>query len=345
VSAATLVIVLGVLTPAFGFFVTATVLPSVIADVGGLAFYAWASTAYSVASILGSATSAVIVRKTATRTALLVASAIFVAGTIACALAPSMLVLVAGRALQGFGGGMMIAAVHGVVRDVFPEALWPRMLAMISVAWGVAAMSGPAIGGTFASLGVWRGAFWIIVPLTVVAAALTWRIVPHAPAHAKGSASRVPLGRLALLCVGVLCVASVANVASTIVRVALVLAALGAIALVLRLDARARERLFPADMLSLSRPMGKAFGMIFFLAMCTTPGSVYIPLLLQILQGFAPATAGYFYAAQSLAWTFAALVVTRLATQPRLGAPSGSAASAASRSASLNSGSSRFPAR
>ncbi len=304
-------VVLCTLSPAFGFFVTATVLPSVVAEIGGLALYAWASTAYAVASILGSAGSLLIVRRAGTPATLIAAAALLGAGTIACALAPSMPVLVAGRALQGLGGGMMTAAVHGVVREVFPEVLWPRMLATISAAWGIAAMSGPAVGGVFAGLGAWRGAFWVMLPLTIGGAAMTSWVLPRSE-RPVGGRQRVPLGRLGLLCVGVLSVASVANVRSTSARVALVAIAVAAIALMLRLDAAAPGRLFPAEMLSLRRRVGHGFWMIFFVAMSTTPGNVYLPLLLQVLHGVSAAAAGYFYAAQSLAWTTAALVSAHL---------------------------------
>ena len=306
-----LVIILCILSPAFGAFVTATVLPSAVKEIGGLAFYAWASTAYAVASILGSAGSLVVVRRVGTSNAVLVAAAVMVTGTIACALAPSMAILVAGRTLQGLGSGMMVAAVHGLVREVFPEALWPRMLATISIAWGIAAMSGPAIGGLFAGLGIWRGAFWIMAPLALAGPALSRWILSGA-ARTPQSGARVPFGRLGLLCLGVLAVASVANVTSIAARLGLLAAAGGAIALMLRLDGRARHRLFPAEMLSLRRRVGMGFWMIFFVAMSTTPGSVYLALLLQALHGISPASAGYFYAVQSLAWTGAAIVSSRL---------------------------------
>jgi hypothetical protein len=66
-------------------------------------------------------------------------------------------------------------------------------------------------------------------------------------------------------------------------------------------------------MLSLRRPVGKGFWMLFCVAISTTPGSVYIPLLLQVLHGIPAAAAGYFYAGQSLAWSTAALLSARLA--------------------------------
>ena len=303
-------VVLCTLGPAFCLFVTATVLPSVVAEIGGLAFYAWASTAYGVASILGSAASLIVIRRRGTPATLLVAATVFVGGSVACATAASMPALVAGRAVQGLGAGLMIGAVHGIVRDVFPPVFWSRLLATISGAWGIAAVSGPAVGGVFAGLGAWRGAFWVMAPPAVVAAILTWWMLPRSVRAAPES--RVPLGRLALMCVGVLCVASVANVGTAGARVACLAGAAAAFGAMLRLDARAAERLFPAGMLSLRRRVGKGFWMIFFVALSTAPASTYLPLLLQALHGISPAGSGYFYAAQSLAWTTAALLGARL---------------------------------
>ena len=233
-------VLLSILSPAFSAFVTATVLPSVVADIGGLALYAWASTAYAVASILGSAGCVIVVRRIGTPVTLIIAAAVLLVGTSACALAPTMPIFVTARGVQGLGAGMMIAAVHGVIREVFPEILWPRLLATVSAAWGIAAMSGPAVGGFLAGRGAWRAAFWIMIPLTIVAAATTWRILPRTERPAARRA-REPLGRLALLCAGVLCVASAANAASAAARGALLIGAAAAIALMLRRDEKAPE--------------------------------------------------------------------------------------------------------
>src|SRR5262249_23741673 len=66
------------------------------------------------------------------------------------------------------------------------------------------------------------------------------------------------------------------------------------------------------EMLSLGRPTGKAFAMIFLIAASASPTSVFIPLLAQITHGLAPATAGYFYAGQSFAWSTASLAFARV---------------------------------
>ena len=143
----TIVVLAGIFGPAVNAFITATVLPSVVKEIGGLSLYAWAATAYAVASIVGSAGSSVLMRKLGTRLALIVATLVLVAGTATCGAAPSMTVVVAGRALQGAGGGLTFGIVHAMVRELFPEPMWPSRLALLSSMWGVAAIGGPFFGG------------------------------------------------------------------------------------------------------------------------------------------------------------------------------------------------------
>ena len=312
------VVVLNVLAPAVNWFITATVLPSAIAEIGGLPFYAWASTAYAVTSILGTAGGSVAARKLGTAGALVTASAVFATGTALCASAPSMLVMVVGRAIQGLGAGVMMSAVYAAVRELFAERLWPRVLATISGAWGVAAIGGPAVGGVFAGLGVWRAAFGSMVPIVAVTAAVSWWILRSTAR--RPAQPGVPVDRLLVICAAVLCIGAVANVPRVAVQASLVVAALGLIALALRLDRRASLRLFPTDMLSLRHPIGRGFWVIFLVATATGPVAAFLSLLLQLVHGVTPAAAGYLYALQAFSWTVAALIGARLGARGVRGA-------------------------
>lgn len=305
------VVVLGILAPAFAAFITATVLPSAIVEIGGIELYAWASTAYAVGSILGSAGSSVVVRRAGMRRAFLLATGAFVVGAVVCGSAPTMKMVIAGRAVQGLGGGMLIAAAHAMVREMFPEGLWPHMLAAISAAWGTAALGGPALGGVLAAHGLWRVAFWAMVPITLTAAALTWRLLGAADRREPREAP-VPFGRLSLVCASVLCIGSIANTRGPAVRTVLIVVAIAALMLALRLERQARVRLLPSGMFSIAKQLGKGYWMIFLLGMSTTPGGVYVPLLVQMLHDVSPASAGYLYAVQSLSWTAGTFVSARV---------------------------------
>ena len=306
----TTVVLVGIFGPAVNTFITSTVLPSVVKEIGGLPLYAWATTAYAVASIVGSAASSVLMRGLGTRAALILAALVLVAGTAACGSAPSMAVVVAGRAIQGIGGGLTFGIVHGMVRELFPEPMWPSRLALLSTMWGVAAIGGPFIGGLLAQWGMWRTAFWGMVPIIVAPAVTAWWLLPRRTR--RGPPARVPLGRLLLICVAVLCLASIANVHGVGPRTALALGTLVAIVLTLRLDARATMRLFPSHMLSLGHPTGKGFAMIFLIALSGSPTGVFISLLAQAAHGVTPAVAGYFHAVQSLAWSASSLFAARV---------------------------------
>ena len=304
------VLVLAILTPAGSLFITATALPSVVADIGGLALYAWATIAYAVASIVGSSATSAVARRWGLRTSLVMSGAVYVVGSAICAAAPAMSVIVAGRAVQGLGGGMLVGVVHAMIREIFPAHLWPRMLATVSVAWGVAALTGPFVGGVLAARGLWRAAFWGMIPVTAVTGALAWRLLPPRPRHVLSGT--VPLGRLGLICAAVVCLAFVGNAGAVFTRLALLAATVGAIVAALTLDGRAAVRLFPSGMLTLREPVGRCFWMIFLIAASTSPIGIYMSLLMQAAHGASPAVAGYVFAAHSMAWTAAAVVTARI---------------------------------
>jgi len=304
------VVILAILAPALNLFLTVTALPTILAEIGGLALYAWTIIAYSVASIVGSAASSVMARRLALRGALVAAGAVFVAGCAVCGAAPSMLIVVLGRAVQGLGGGMITGVVHAMIREVFPSHLWSRMLATISVAWGVAALTGPLIGGLLAERGLWRLAFWAMIPFVAIVVALAWRLLPARPRALQEHGA--PLGRLSLLCAAVLALAFVANAETAATRAGLLVVMAATITAALALDARASARLFPSGMLSLRRPIGKCFWMIFLIVMAVSPVGIYMSLLLQRVHGASPAIAGYVFAGHSLAWTAMAIVTARI---------------------------------
>src|SRR5690606_1970065 len=94
----------GVALHAVNVYIVTTILPSVVKDIGGLEYYAWNTTLFVVASILGSALSPKAMDAFGPRHAFLFAIFVFVLGTTACALAPSMPWMLVGRTAQGLGG-------------------------------------------------------------------------------------------------------------------------------------------------------------------------------------------------------------------------------------------------
>src|SRR5438874_4816074 len=122
-----------------------------------------------------------------------------------------MLVLVAGRFLQGFGAGAVAPTAYVAIGRSLPEDLRARMFATMSTAWVLPGVIGPAIAGTVAQYVTWRAVFLGLLPLIVVSGALAvagLRSVPGADAtharseHAVAADAARRLPRAVLLAVG-----------------------------------------------------------------------------------------------------------------------------------------------
>lgn len=301
----TILLMVGVGVHAIDVFIIATVLPSVVADIGGAAFYTWSTMVYVVASILGTAYGGFLRARGDLRHSFAVATLIFMMGSIGCALTPSMAWLLLARAIQGLGGGMLVALSYGMVSELYPEALRPRAFSMISGMWGTAALMGPTVGGVFAAMGWWRGAFWAATPVIIGLMGLAWRTLPAATSQNK--TMRFPWQQLVLLGLGVLCVASSGQVGLLWIRLMLIASGVILMGLTFRFDAKAVTRLFPTQPLSLHHSVGTAYWMFFLLDVTASQVTVFMPLVVQILHGATPLEAGYFAALRSLAWTLASL--------------------------------------
>lgn len=118
--------------------------------------------------------------------------------------------MLAGRSVQGLGGGTLAALSYALIRIVFVPALWPRAVALVSGMWGVATLCGPAVGGLFAQAGHWRWAFWTLLPVSLAQALLVAiKLRPaRGPAASVDQPAGIPLVQVGLLAASVLVVAA-----------------------------------------------------------------------------------------------------------------------------------------
>lgn len=296
----------GVVLHAINVYIATTILPSVVQDIGGIDYYAWNTTLFVAASILGSALSARLLGRLGPRGAYLFASLVFAGGALACAFAPSMPVMLVGRLVQGLGGGFLFALSYAMIRMVFDEHLWPRAMALVSGMWGVATLVGPAVGGVFAELGIWRAAFWSLIPVAGLFAMLAAAVLPRrSPDSAEPTP--LPLAQLWLLTAAVLAV-SAGSVSSTLPLNFLGLAAAAMLTLLLIItESRARHRLLPAGAFRLTTALGALYATMSLLAVAVTSGEIFVPLFLQVLHHQSPLVAGYLAALMAAGWTLGSI--------------------------------------
>ena len=150
---ATTVLAGGVALYAINEFITMSLLPSVVADIGGARLYAWVTTVYLVASVVSATTVGPVLARFGPRVSYLGALLFFAGGTAVCAAAPSMTALLAGRLIQGLAGGVLAGLGYAVISAALPERLWTRAAAVVSAMWGVGTLVGPASGGVFGFIG------------------------------------------------------------------------------------------------------------------------------------------------------------------------------------------------
>jgi EmrB/QacA subfamily drug resistance transporter len=185
----TQLIVLGMLLPIFmgslDQTIVASALPIIGRDLGDAHELPWLITAYLLASTAMIPLYGKIADIRGRAFALRVAVVVHLAGSLLCALAPSMLVLILGRGLQGIGGGGLSSMGMVVLGDVAAPRERGRYYAYFAVTYTTAGSCGPALGGFLADHLHWSAIFWINIPLGLAALAVTSTLLRGLPRHER----------------------------------------------------------------------------------------------------------------------------------------------------------------
>jgi EmrB/QacA subfamily drug resistance transporter len=152
--------------------IVATALPTIGRQFQDVTSLSWVITAYLLASTAVAPVFGTLADIYGRRGMIIVALSLFVAGSVMCALAPNMTVLILGRGLQGLGGGGIMPVVQTVISDVVSPRERGQYQAYFSGVWTLAGVGGPVLGGLFAEHLHWSMIFWINVPLALAALAL-----------------------------------------------------------------------------------------------------------------------------------------------------------------------------
>lgn len=290
--------------------VTATILPSVARDVGGYRYFAWATAGLLMGGIVAGSSAGALSNRLGLRRALVLSALTYTIGCAASAVAPSIFTFLAGRIVQGVGGGWIVGLVFVAIGVLFPEPLWPRLFAAISSVWGVSALLGPLVGGVFAGAGLWRWAFWGFATQGALMAAAVLLLLKRE--QRPESNTGIPWAQLALVLLAVALTAAAEVSAEPFTSLVLVASGLGVLALMLRIDARAFRQLLPRAAADLSSIAGSGYAMIFLLSAGAVAFSVYGAAMLQAAYGLSPLQAGYVVGAEAIGWSFVAVLVARV---------------------------------
>ncbi|KAH7927166.1 MFS general substrate transporter [Leucogyrophana mollusca] len=163
-----------------------TALPIIIDELHGTQFV-WVGSAYALSATAFVPMSGALAQVFGRRPVMLLALFLFAVGSALCGAAKSLNFLIAGRAVQGIGGGSIASVTQIILSDLVPLHERGTFSGLIGISWGIASAIGPVVGGAFAERGHWRWLFYMNVPICVVVAgfilaflqlrtpSLTWR--------------------------------------------------------------------------------------------------------------------------------------------------------------------------
>ncbi|UVI28298.1 MFS transporter [Paenibacillus spongiae] len=305
--ALTIGIILAVTTVAFEGLAVTTIAPKLAQQLNGIQLYGWIFTAFMLAQIIGTMVMGKQVDKRGVVQPFIWAIAIFVVGIVIAALSFNMLMLIVGRAFQGFGAGSIITCVYYSITLSYPDKIRTKILAAFSSAYILPALIGPYIAGLLAEFISWRFVFWFVLPLIGLAVLLTlpsFRSIQtskRTPARKGGKTELYAILLAAgtgLLLTGLGAITEWKGIALAIVGMILML--------------RPLRHLLPEGSFRVKRGLAATIitrGLYFA---CYIAAESYVVLAFTELKGYTADIAGLIVAAGSLAWSFAAWLQSKL---------------------------------
>jgi MFS family permease len=298
----------------------ATIMPLVSDDLGGLALYGWVFAGFFLGNLLGIAVAGRQLDRYGLVRPFALGLGLFALGLVIGGLAPSMPILIAGRILQGIGAGYEPPTAYVAIGRAYPDALRPRILFWLSVAWVLPGLIGPALSAEVAKGFGWRAVFLGLLPFVAVTGGLTLRALaaadrPNGPAPTVAAGGRlVPAVRLAVGA-GLLVAATTLSVPA----LGIPLAAGG-----LALGVPAFRRLTPDGTMRARHGLPAAVLLRGVLTFAFFAADAYVPLLLVEVRGADVSLGGVALTVATLTWTAGAWVqahtIGRLGARPLVAA-------------------------
>ncbi|MFH8800623.1 MFS transporter [Streptomyces sp. NPDC017936] len=156
--------------------VVSTAVPQIVGDLGGFSVFSWLFSGYLLAVTVTLPVYGKLSDTFGRKPVLVAGAAVFLLGSLLCALAWNMGALIAFRVVQGLGGGALQGTVQTLAADLYPLEERPKIQSKLSTVWAVSAVAGPAVGGLLAAYADWRWIFLVNLPVGAVA---LWLIVRH----------------------------------------------------------------------------------------------------------------------------------------------------------------------
>ncbi len=297
-------LVLGVMMVAFEITAVITALPTITDELHGDSLYGVALACYTLANLVALVVTGELTDRYGPAKPYLASLAVFAAGLIVAATAPTMALVVVGRTLQGAGTGGLAPIAYVLVKRAFPADRQPSMYAYLSAGWVLPSLIAPAIAGTITDQLGWRWVFWLLLPLIPVVAFITVRPMRKYAATGFGEV------RVARIRAAVLAAAGI-GLLVTALQFTQPLAAVGGAVVGVVLAVPSLRRLLPAGVHRAARGL-PAIVLCRILATAAFLGAdSFIPLAADRIHGASPTLQGFVIIGASLSWTTGQWLISR----------------------------------
>ncbi len=301
-------VLLGMLLAAIDQTIVSTALPRIVSDLGGLDQLAWVVSAYMLTSTAGVPVWGRLSDIFGRRWFYIAGMAVFLLGSALVGLSQSMEQLIAFRAIQGLGGGVMFSLSFAIVSDFFPPRERGKWQGLFGGTFALASIIGPLAGGTLTDHAGWRWAFFINLPIGAVALGVIWTSMPAVrPSGARPVIDWLGVGALVAGIVPLLLALSLAGrqfAWDSGMVVGLLIASAALVAAFVLVESRAKNpilplyffknRIYSVSMISVFVTGVSMFGSIIFIplfvqgvigASATNSGLILTPMMLSTVAG------------------------------------------------------------
>jgi MFS family permease len=314
----TLALALGVGSHAVNRFVTVAVLPDIIRDLGGQDQAFWLFAAFEMAAILAGFLTGAAKMRYGAKSPFLIATLVLAAGSVIAGFSPVFWGLIVGKALQGFGEGVIIAICYALIPDVYPRRVAARVFAVLSGIWAIAAAVGPVSAGLMTDLWSWRAAFLVNIPLTILLGTLIIISIPSGPSKRYRLDTERPahnrrglLIRLTLLVLCVLSLTAIGEVRHPLMLIATIGAGIFTAVLFVKADRSAKARLVPLEIFKAHTLIGLGTWVVLLISVTAAVRAIFVTTFGQVLWGLSVTEASYVAALLAMSWTVFAWISAR----------------------------------
>jgi len=304
----TIGLILVVTLAAFEALAVATAMPVVEEDLSGLRLYGLVFAGFMVGNLVGTGYAGLEADRREPVRPFTVGIIVFAAGLLIGGLAPTMEVVVLARIVQGFGSGCIATVAYVGIARGYDEALRPRMFAVLSSAWVVPGLIGPAMAGAIAEHLTWRLVFIGLLPALAFSAVLTVPAMRHLAAGDHRTADGKRLGQSLVLAVGAGFVLGGTTIQAPFAAGPMVVIGLGVGFFALR-------TLLPKGTFVAAPGLPAAVAVMGLICLAFFGTEAFLPLMLNDVRGQSPTIAGLCLTAASITWTAGAWVQAQRATR------------------------------